>query len=142
MKTSIFCIAKPLSELINCSFENGIFPEALKIARICPVFKNGEKHLFSNYRPISILPSFSKIFEKAIQNHLISFLETGNILVNNQYGFRKNHSTYMAILDLYDKISNSIDNNEFAIAVFIDLAKAFDTLDHGILCNKLYYYGI
>ena len=66
----------------------------------------------------------------------------GNILVNNQFGFRKNNSTYMAILDLYDKLSSSIDRSEFAISIFIDLAKAFDMLDHGILCDKLYYYGM
>jgi Reverse transcriptase (RNA-dependent DNA polymerase) len=142
VKSSISCIAEPMSRLINCSFDSGIFPEALKIGKVCPVFKNGDKSLYSNYRPISVLPSFSKIFEKAIHNRLTSFLKVGNILIDNQYGFRKNHSTNMAIIDLYDKISNAIDNNEFAITVFIDLAKAFDTLDHAILCDKLYYCGI
>jgi hypothetical protein len=142
LKASIFPIAVPLSGLINKSFEHGVFPDALKIGKVCPVFKSGDKSSLANYRPISILPSFSKIYEKAMYNRLSSFLSDCNILVDNQYGFRKNHSTYMALVDLYDKISNAIDNNEFAMSVFIDLSKAFDTLDHNILCNKLYYYGV
>ena len=142
IKSSISYISEPLSHLINCTFQNGIFPESLKIARICPVFKNGDQHVCANYRPISLLPSLSKMFEEIMYKRLVSFLENYNILTNSQYGFRKNHSTYMTILEFYDKISKSVDCNEFAISVFIDLAKAFDTLDHNILCDKLYYYGI
>jgi hypothetical protein len=109
---------------------------------VCPIFKNGEKCNFTNYRPISVLPSISKIFEKAVSNRLMSFLQLQNILINNQYGFRPKHSTYMALLDMYDKISNAIDRHEFSVGIFIDLSKAFDTINHGILINKLEHYGI
>jgi hypothetical protein len=142
LKSSIAYIAYPLSLLINCSLTSGIFPEALKIGKICPIFKCGDKSLFSNYRPISILPSFSKIFEKVIHNRLSSYLYKENIITDQQFGFRKNHSTYMAIMDFYDVISNAVDKNEFAIAIFVDLAKAFDTIDYNIMLQKLSYYGI
>jgi Reverse transcriptase (RNA-dependent DNA polymerase) len=142
MKLSVPCIAYPLSILINSSFSTGIFPDALKIGKLCPVFKAGDKSLFSNYRPISVLPSFSKIYEKSIHARLASYLEANDILFDYQFGFRKKHSTYMAITNLYDKISNAVDKNEFVIAIFIDLAKAFDTIDFNILYDKLSYYGI
>jgi hypothetical protein len=135
-------IAEPLSHLINKSFLTGSFPDCLKIAKVCPIFKSGDKHLFSNYRPISILPSFSKIYEKVVACRLLKFFESGNILVQNQYGFRKNHSTYMAAIEMLDKISAAIDNGEHPIGIFIDLSKAFDTINHSILLDKLEYYGI
>ena len=142
IKASIFYIAEPVSKLINSTFSSGRFPDALKTGKVCPIFKADEKYILSNYRPISILPGFSKFFEKALYNRLLSFLNSSHIIVNNQYGFRKKHSTFMAILDWYDNISKAIDNNEFALGIFIDLSKAFDTLNHNILCEKLYYYGV
>jgi endonuclease/exonuclease/phosphatase family metal-dependent hydrolase len=142
LKSSLPFIAYPLSQLINSSFECGIFPDALKIGKLCPIFKNGDKKLSSNYRPISVLPSISKIYERAIKNRLSTFLEQDSILIRNQFGFRKNYSTYMPIMDLYDKISSAIDNNEYAVTIFIDLAKAFDTIDYSVLFSKLYHYGI
>ena len=120
----------------------GIFPDKLKTAKVCPVYKSGSKTEFTNYRPISILPSFSKILEKVISNRLISYMEKYNILSCSQYGFRKNHSTYMALMSLYDKVSEAIDKNEFCVGIFIDLSKAFDTLHHSILLKKLEFYGI
>ena len=89
MKIAASYISEPISEIINKSFSSGIFPDVLKIAKICPIHKNGDKDLFANYRPISILPSFSKIFEKAVYNRLLQFLDRNLTLVNNQYGFRK-----------------------------------------------------
>lgn len=142
VKASVEHIAELISRIINNSFTSGVVPDNLKIAKVCPIFKNGEKDLFTNYRPISILPSFSKIFEKAAFNRLSSYLESKCMLVNNQYGFRRQHSTYMAIMDMYDKISAASDRNEFSIGIFIDLSKAFDTLDHVILIKKLEYYGL
>ena len=142
MKECISPIAEVLSFVINCSFSHGCFPDELKIAKVCPVYKGGTKTSFSNYRPISVLPSFSKIFEKLVYNRLESYVLSKNILVNNQYGFRRMHSTYMAILDMFDKVSESIDKHEVSIGVFIDLSKAFDTLNHTILLEKLEHYGI
>jgi hypothetical protein len=142
VKASIVYIAEPISKIINSSFTTGIFPDRLKIAKVCPIYKTGEKGSFTNYRPISILPSFSKFFEKAVSIRLMAFLESNDILIRNQYGFRKNHSSYMAIVDMYDKISKAIDEGEYAVGVFVDLSKAFDTLDHNILLAKLEYYGI
>ena len=142
LKFSICAIAEPLATLINSSMSNGVFPDSLKTAKVCPVFKDGDKLVFQNYRPISVLPTFSKVFEKVIFNRVLPYLEKNNILSHSQYGFRENHSTYMSLLDMYDRISLSVDRNEYSIGVFIDLSKAFDTLDHRILLKKLEYYGV
>ena len=142
MKECIVSIADVLSYIINLSFSCGQFPDELKIAKVCPVFKGGLKTSFINYRPISVLPSFSKNFEKIMYNRLESYIQSNNILINNQYGFRSAHSTYMAMLDMVNKVSESIDNHEVSIGIFIDLSKAFDTLNHGVLLGKLEHYGI
>ena len=142
LKATVKNIAEPLSKLINCSFSSGVVPLKLKIGKICPIYKDGDKDLFSNYRPISVLSSFSKIYEKAVFIRLLSFLNSNNILSEAQYGFQQNHSTYMALLDMYESISLAIDKKEYSIGVFIDLSKAFDTLNHKILLQKLEYYGI
>ena len=142
MKTSITYIAEPISKIINTSFTSGKYPDELKIAKVCPIFKSGEKSSMSNYRPISVLPSFSKIFEKAVHRRLSEYMDSKKILIKNQFGFRSNHSTYMAIQDMYNKISQSIDNREYSIGIFVDLSKAFDTINHDILFCKLEHYGI
>ena len=132
---------KLLEILINNCLLNGIFPDQLKIAKVCPIFKEGDKNVFTNYRPISILPCLSKVFEKIISERLLSFIHKNNILTASQYGFRRNHSTLMAILKVYDFVTKAIDNREFCAGIFIDLSKAFDTLDHSILAKKLEFYG-
>ena len=135
-------VAEPLCIIINQSFHSGIFPDELKMAKITPVFKKGENNVFSNYRPISILPSVSKVFERVMHNQLHSFLTNSKLYYNSQYGFRTSHSTELATLELIDRITHKMDLNEIPINIYLDLSKAFDTLNHEILLHKLQFYGI
>lgn len=141
VKSCIDLLAPTLSVIFNASISMGVVPDYLKIAKIIPVYKTDDRHKFSNYRPISILSCFSKILEKILYNRFIDFINKQNILFSSQYGFRKNHSTFMAILDLVDNISQAFENNEFTVGIFIDFKKAFDTVDHNILLDKLDFYG-
>ena len=142
IKDSLNIIADPLSKIINISLKNGIFPDKLKVAKVLPAFKSEDPQYFVNYRPITLLPNFSKIFEKVVYNRFIEFIERLEILYCCQFGFRKNHSTALSLINLINKIAESIDRNEVTIGVFLDLSKAFDTLDHEILLNKPEHYGI
>ena len=114
--------------VLNGCLVHGIFPDDLKIASVCPIFKSGKQCEFSNYHPISISPSISKIFEKIIHKRLINYVNMNKILSSSQYGFRKNYSTYMPILNLYDTVSEALDKNEYCLGIFVDLSKAFDTI--------------
>ena len=142
IKDTLNIIADPLSKIINISLKNGIFPDKLKVAKVLPVFKSEDPQYFVNYRPISLLPNFSKIFEKVVYNRFIEFIERLEILYCCQFGFGKNYSTALSLINLINKIAESIDRNEVTIGVFLDFSKAFDTLDHEILLNKLEHYGI
>ena len=133
---------KPLTYLINKSFETGIFPDELKIAKIVPIFKSGDKTLVSNYRPISVLSFFSKIFETILYNHLIEFIEKHDLLYKFQFGFRKQFSTSHAIISLVDKIHEDLNSGNIMIGVTLDFSKACDTIQISILLKKLYSYGI
>ena len=137
-------IIKPaLALIINQSLCTGIFPSKLKIAKVLPLYKNkGDCHLFDNYRPISLLPTISKIFEKVVHKQLYEYFTENNLFYKSQYGYRKGHSTELAALELADRISQHLDKGEIPIAIFLDLSKAFDTLDHKILLSKLQYYGV
>ena len=135
-------ISQHLCLIINQSLCTGIFPDRLKLAKVIPLFKKGYKLLFENYRPISLLTAISKIFERVVFNQLYDHLTKHNLLFVGQYGFRKRHSTEYAALELVDRISNGLDNRKLPISIFLDLSKAFDTLDHQILLHKLYHYGI
>ena len=135
-------ISPVLSSLINLSFESGSFPDALKIAKVIPIFKCGDKTLLTNYRPISLLNSFSKIFAKAFLSRLTNYLTKGNFIVDNQFGFQKNRSTLQALTSFLDIVTDALDNKNYIIALFLDLSKAFDTIDHNILLKKINTYGI
>ena len=137
-----FGIITPLDIIINKSFTEGIFPTSLKISKVIPIHKNKDKSFPSNYRPISLLPSISKIFEKILVKRLTHFLNSQHLLTDHQFGFRKNHSTVHAITKFTLNIISNITVNKPTIATFIDFSKAFDRIDHQILLHKLYLYGI
>ena len=120
----------------------GIFPEKLKVAKVIPLFKKGVPTIINNYRPISLLPAISKVLEKIMGNQLSSYFESKKLFSKNQYGFRSGHSTEFAALELIDRITTKLDNNEVPFSIFLDLSKAFDTLDHNTLLCKLNHDGI
>ena len=133
-------LASPLCKIVNQMFSDAVFPESLKIAKVIPIYKKGDANSLENYRPISILPSVSKVFEKIMYNQIDDFFNTHKLFYNSQYGFRKRHSTEHAALELTNKIISNMDENKFPINIYLDLSKAFDTLDHEILLAKLKHY--
>ena len=142
IKHSFHLISAPLANIINLSLQKGIFPDKLKIAKVIPIYKADDPSHFTNYRPISLLSNFSKFFEKVMYNRMIEFAEQYNILYRCQFGFRKNYLMSHALIHIINRISSAIDQRESTVGVFLDLSKAFDTLDHQILFTKLEHYGI
>ena len=135
-------IFDPLKYIFNLSLEKGIFPDQLKIAKVTPLFKKADNASMDNYRPISVLTCFSKILERIIYNRFYTFFIENAILYEKQFSFQKQHSTEHAIIHLVNDILKSFDSNKYTLGVFIDFAKAFDTVDHNILLRKLFHYGI
>ena len=132
----------PLEIIFNQSLTQGIFPDTMKLAEVVPLYKKGNPHHTENYRPILLLITLSKILEKIIYSRVYTFLnETGQIY-NSQYGFRSKHSCEHAIAEHVGKIVKGKKKSEHTIAVFLDLSKAFDTLEHETLFKKLEIYGI
>jgi len=135
-------LIQPITLLINQTITSGEFPSELKISKVKPLYKKGNMADISNYRPISLLPSISKIFEYVIFHQLFDYMINNNLLCFQQYGFRPGHSTELAAIRLVDHMIKEMDQFKTPINIFIDLSKAFDTLDHSILLYKLNYYGI
>ncbi|CAG9137778.1 unnamed protein product [Plutella xylostella] len=141
LKSSSNVLVPLMTHICNLSFRSGIFPESFKIDIIHPIHKGGNMDSVNNYRPISVLPAMSKILEKLINARLIKFFAKYNILSDNQYGFRMNRSTQDAILNLTDTVVRKLDSNYKCIGIFLDLAKAFDTVSIPTLLDKLERVG-
>ena len=136
-------ISVPLTEIINLSFNTGVFIENLKTSKVIPIYKNkGSDLICNNYRPISLLSNVNKIIEKLMHIRLYNFLSKHNCIYESQFGFREKYSTNHALLALTEEVRKALDDNLLAVGVFIDLQKAFDTVDHHILLNKLDHYGV
>ena len=135
-------IAKHLCFIYNLPFTIGIFPDSLEIAKVTPVYKKSSKLECANYRPITLLSNLDKIIEKLMHKKLMGFLNEQKVLYKKQFRFQKNCSTAHAIISVIENIEKAIDNEMFVCEVFVDLQKAFDTVDHNILLHKLSHYGI
>ena len=142
IKAIIDLISGPLSRIFNKCITEGYFPKRLKIAHIVPIHKSGDRTCPNNYRPISILTIFSKIFEKHLYNELLFYFEGNNIIVDQQCGFRKGVSTNVAIGKFLKRVYSGLNDGKFGIGLFLDLQKAFDMVNHKILMKKLFHYGV
>ena len=139
---SLSSIASPLVYICNMSLSEGVFPTQLKMANVVPLYKCDDPMMFNHYRPVSLLCTLSKVFEKVMYNRLIKFLEKFSVLYEYQFGFRRKRSTHLALITLIDQLTQAIENGEYVFGVFLDFSKAFDTVDHKILLDKLYHYGV
>lgn len=142
LKYNAVSFANILSQVFNLIVQTGVYPDCLKIARVIPIFKSGDTLDCNNYRPISTLSVFNKILEKLLVTRLTDFLNVHKVLYDFQYGFRQGSSTQTAIIELVDDIVDAIDSGKLMGGLFLDLKKAFDTLNHEILLKKLECYGI
>ena len=141
-KQSIKELKGPILKIMNLSFENGIFPNILKIAKVIPLFKKSDPLKTENYRPISILSYISKILEKLMHKRIYSFLQHYHVPLSVQFGFRPNHSTNLALIEILEILNQALDKGEWTLGIYLDLSKAFDTVNHEILKQKLLNYGI
>ena len=135
-------IALPLTLVYNASLVTGVFPDIWKVARVTPIFKSGERDGMNNYRPMSVLSIFARIMEKIVHDQLIDYFKEKQILKKNQHAFRKLRSTITSLVKSTDEWLNNIDSQKVNMTMFLDLKKAFDTVDHNILLEKLSKYGV
>ena len=135
-------ICKPLTIIFNLSFDKGVYPDMLKIAKAIPIFKKDSKLVVSNYRPISLLSNINKILEKLMFKRVYTFLEENKCLYSLQFGFRTRYSTNQTLINITETIRAALDSGKVAGGVFVDFQKAFDTVNHEILIWKLNHYGV
>ena len=132
VKVTYPCFIEPLAHIMNLSIKQGIFPNELKLAKVIPLYKASDPMVFSNYKPVSVLPLFSKILEHLMYTRLLSFINKHKLLYSYQFGFRRGHSPDLALICLVDRISNALENGEDVLGLFFDFSKAFDTVNHDV----------
>ena len=142
LKDAALALAEPLTYIINRSLRDSTVPGTLKIAKVLPLFKSGPKTLMDNHRPISILPAISKILERVVYDQLSGYLERNDLITSSQFGFRRRYNTELAVTLFTDRIRLAMDQGKLTGAVFIDLQKAFDTVEHSVLLSQLLFYGV
>ena len=135
-------ISECITLIVNQSIMTGIYPDKLKVAKVVPIFRKEDNLQLKNYRPISVLPVLSKIFENVMLTQLVEYFTTNNLLSSQQYGFRSNRSTDLAALELMDRNIKNMNDNLWLVNIYLDFSKAFDSLNHIILLSKLKFYGI
>ena len=135
-------LAPHISQLVNLSFHQGIFSDNLKVVKVIPIHKGGRFSDPNNYRPISVLPVLSKIYERAMYDRVVAFLNTNNTATDSQFGFSKKLSPKLAIAQLINYVLQKLGHGKYVITVFFVPRKAFDTLNHEILIKKFHHYGI
>ena len=141
-KDAFLDLEQQLVHLFNCSLVSGTFPHKWKIAKIIPLFKGGDRECVNNYRPVSLLPLPGKMLEQIVHKKVVNFWEENVMLSNDQAGFRKNHSTVSTIADLTDDLFHQINMGNTTLATFVDLRKAFDSVNTKILIEKLHHAGL
>ena len=135
-------IANPLTDLFNKSMSQGKFPKAMKMSEVVPLHKGKSREMPENYRPISLLITISKVLEKLVYKRVYNYLHANGSIYSSQYGFRSNHSTDNAVTELIGEILKNLENKKYTLTIFLDLSKAFDTLEHDVIFKKLGKYGI